>query len=227
MRSTASAVPGRRRDRQRRRHRRATGRPRARTRATTSAFRPTKKPADDHTGHEHLAAPDDGHGRRGLGQPGRPAAPPAARRHPPTGLAGTDLTRQPRSRGDEMGQHEEQIRELVLKMYDEVWNKGNFAAAERAVSPGVRPTTRRHGSSTSAAPARPPWSRPRRTSATPSPTSTTRPSSSSSRATRVAYLQGAISGTQTRRDVRLPALQGRRMRVWKASTSPRSRCATA
>jgi predicted ester cyclase len=34
-----------------------------------------------------------------------------------------------------MGQHEDQIRELVLTMYDEVWNKGNMAAADDAVHP--------------------------------------------------------------------------------------------
>jgi predicted ester cyclase len=34
-----------------------------------------------------------------------------------------------------MGQHEDQIRDLVLKMYDEVWNKGNMAAADDAVHP--------------------------------------------------------------------------------------------
>jgi predicted ester cyclase len=34
-----------------------------------------------------------------------------------------------------MGQHEDQIRQLVLTMYDEVWNKGNMAAADDSVSP--------------------------------------------------------------------------------------------
>jgi steroid delta-isomerase-like uncharacterized protein len=34
-----------------------------------------------------------------------------------------------------MGQHEDQIRQLVLTMYDEVWNKGNMAAADDAVHP--------------------------------------------------------------------------------------------
>ena len=34
-----------------------------------------------------------------------------------------------------MGQHEDQIRDLVLTMYNEVWNKGNMAAADDAVSP--------------------------------------------------------------------------------------------
>jgi len=33
-----------------------------------------------------------------------------------------------------MGQHEEQIRQLVLTMYDKVWNKGDMAAADEAVS---------------------------------------------------------------------------------------------
>jgi predicted ester cyclase len=34
-----------------------------------------------------------------------------------------------------MGQHEDQVRQLVLTMYNEVWNKGNMAAADDAVSP--------------------------------------------------------------------------------------------
>ena len=51
-----------------------------------------------------------------------------------------------------MGQHEEQIRQLVLTMYDEVWNKGNMAAADDAVS-SISTTTRRRASSTWGGPA--------------------------------------------------------------------------
>ena len=52
-----------------------------------------------------------------------------------------------------MGQHEEKIRQLVLTMYDEVWNKGNMAARATTPSPPISTTTRRRASSTSAAPA--------------------------------------------------------------------------
>ena len=34
-----------------------------------------------------------------------------------------------------MGSHEDRDRDLVLEMYDEVWNKGNFDFADEAVSP--------------------------------------------------------------------------------------------
>ena len=43
-----------------------------------------------------------------------------------------------------MGSHEDQMRDLVLRMYDEVWNKGNLAAADDSVDPGFtdHPPTR-------------------------------------------------------------------------------------
>jgi predicted ester cyclase len=34
-----------------------------------------------------------------------------------------------------MGEHEDKIRNMVLRMYDETWNKGNMAAADDAVHP--------------------------------------------------------------------------------------------
>jgi predicted ester cyclase len=34
-----------------------------------------------------------------------------------------------------MGQHEDQIRDLILRMYDDAWNKGDMAAAAEAVHP--------------------------------------------------------------------------------------------
>ncbi len=43
-----------------------------------------------------------------------------------------------------MGSHEDRLRDLVLRMYDEVWNKGNLDAADDAVDPGFtdHPPTR-------------------------------------------------------------------------------------
>ena len=34
-----------------------------------------------------------------------------------------------------MGEEQQRYKELVLRMYDEIWNKGNFAFAEEAVHP--------------------------------------------------------------------------------------------
>ena len=39
-----------------------------------------------------------------------------------------------------MGSEQDRTRELVLRMYDEVWNKGNLAAADDTVDPGVDDT---------------------------------------------------------------------------------------
>ena len=103
-----------------------------------------------------------------------------------------------------MGTDEDHIRDLVLSMYDEVWNKGNMAAADDAVSP-ISTTIRRRASSTSAA---------------SGPGALTEAAQESFRSAipdfhdtpelvlvegdRAAYL-GQISGKQTGRAVRLPA----------------------
>src|SRR5262249_2912827 len=82
--------------------------------------------------HRHELVGDEGRqGDRGLGQPRRHGTPAAARRRP-----GAGLSPQPQQqRRDSMGEYEDKVRALVLTMYNEVWNKGNMAAADDAVSP--------------------------------------------------------------------------------------------
>ena len=110
-----------------------------------------------------------------------------------------------------MGQHEDQIRQLVLTMYDEVWNKGNMAAADDAVSSDFddHPPTRFFdvgrtgpGALTEAAGSF--------RNAIPDFHDT--PELVLVEGDRAAYL-GAISGKQTGEMFGFPP-QGRRMRVW-------------
>src|SRR4029078_10530801 len=110
-----------------------------------------------------------------------------------------------------MGQHEDKIRQLVLTMYDEVWNKGNMAAADDAVSsdfddhpptrffdvgrPGPGALTEAAGSFRNAI-----------------PDFHDTPELVLVEGNRAAYL-GAISGVQTGEMFGFPP-QNRRMRVW-------------
>src|SRR5579862_8433255 len=110
-----------------------------------------------------------------------------------------------------MGAHEDQDRDLILKMYDEVWNKGNFDFAEEAVHPEFtdHPPTRFFdvgrtgpGALTEAA----------HNFRNAIPDFHDTPELVLVEGNMNAYL-GAISGTQTGEMFGFPP-QGRRMRVW-------------